>query len=261
MIIDQQDQLKSPETSPEASPAINSESAAALERLAGQKEKVQQVISSELAQSSGQSLDQPSQVDEAQPEKEGRLKRISHRFNQLVVSTKTGVQQFIDRQRSQTDSVNSEKRRLGWNEVAIGVGVVAVSYLAYKGFDYFNGPDITEAAGNHNPKTGGKLNQFFDNFPQPKANSNLAEQSAEELASSLPDKTTSLKWSYQAGDMPWDVLHRAGVESPGEALTAAAEKLQRDTGTPFEWHNNHTWIEVGGKSDTKSVLDQLGPYL
>ncbi len=69
----------------------------------------------------------------------------------------------------------------------------------------------------------------------------------------------------EQGDAPWNVLQHAGVD-PSEImdkLNGAAERLQANTGTSFEWQGSgkRQFLKVGGETNTQRVIDQLKPYL
>lgn len=70
-----------------------------------------------------------------------------------------------------------------------------------------------------------------------------------------------LHLSIHRGDMPWDVLQRAGV--PGQQIMHHLNEAAKNSGLDFAWHGTgeQRWLEVAGKSDTKSVIQMLKPFL
>lgn len=73
--------------------------------------------------------------------------------------------------------------------------------------------------------------------------------------------STELIGQINKGDMPWDVLHKAGI--PDQEIMGKLTGAAKESGLPFHWHGSgeHRWLEVAGKSDTKAVLGMIGRFI
>jgi hypothetical protein len=85
------------------------------------------------------------------------------------------------------------------------------------------------------------------------------QQVLEQLTSGT--QRSGAEYAIHHGDMPWDVLRRAGV--PEDEIMRHLDHAAKESGLSYSWHGNgqHRWIEVSGRSDTVSVIKSLKPYL
>lgn len=74
-------------------------------------------------------------------------------------------------------------------------------------------------------------------------------------------QTRHAEWAPRPGEMPWNVLLRNGV--PAGQIMHDLDQAAKQSGAPYDWHGNgtHKWLEVNGKSDTKSIMKFIGKQI
>lgn len=187
------------------------------------------------------------------------LKRAWNRANLLYTTAPTDiinkVAGFFTKE-DETGEISLRKGRVALAAAGLAVTAAGVSYVKYK----HGVASSNQSSSHHN------LIDQLQPAPKsrPKTGSEHVQQHLNDLTSAVHPKPKNL--NILPGDQPWNVLERSGVKPDqiNQHLTQAAQRLQAKTGTNFMWHNypgGQAWLEVGGRSDTHSVLKLLTPYL
>jgi hypothetical protein len=170
------------------------------------------------------------------------------------------------------------KRRRAIAGGVLGAAAVAVTATLLVKYGIHHGGSGTELSPPTKTHGGGKSGltdqQILSRLSGNRKGANLSDQqilqqltgnghhkhlSNQQVLEQLPGNTpkSGAEYAIHQGDMPWDVLRRAGV--PEGSIMHQINHAAKESGLDYSWHGSgeHRWIEVDGHSDTATVIKLL----
>ncbi|HET8709428.1 MAG TPA: hypothetical protein VFL85_04065 [Candidatus Saccharimonadales bacterium] len=148
------------------------------------------------------------------------------------------------------------------------IAAATLGAIAFAG--YFGGVHTLAEHAQHNPVAsapahGHSADKAAGNARLDQGRHQANRQHSQHAATSHVDThragAASGEWAPRKGEMPWNVLVRNGV--PAGQIMHDLDQAAKRSGMDYEWHGSgkHKWLEVNGKSDTKSVMQYIGKQI